>query len=151
MKGKKLIAVIITLLFVSTSVVGCAYSQAVFVKQPQPTTAPTAASTEAPTPAPTTTPTPEVTPAPTEAAEEGAENVVYISASKLKVRESADAKAKALDSLIKGAAVSIIEEVKDSEGKPWYKVGYDSVSGKAEGYVAAEFTVKDRTELLSVL
>lgn len=90
-----------------------------------------------------------MTPAPTAAAEDGTQNVVYISASKLKVRESADAKAKALDSLIKGAAVNIVEEVKDSAGKSWYKVSYDSVAGKAEGFVAAEFTVKDRTELLS--
>jgi hypothetical protein len=44
--------------------------------------------------------------------------------------------------------VNIIEEKKDEAGKPWYKISYDGTNGKVEGWVAAEYTVKDRTELL---
>lgn len=142
MKGKKLIAVFFTLLFVLTLAVGCMYNQtAAIAKNPETVT------TEQPQATPT--PTPVVTPTPTETKPEETVNVVYISASKLKVRETAEAGAKALDNLIKGTAVNIVEEINDNTGKPWYKVNYDGVEGKLEGWIAAEYTVKDRAELLS--
>lgn len=142
MKGKKLIAVIFMLLFVLTFAVGCMYNQAAAItKNPVPET------TEQPQATPI--PTASVTPTPTETKQEEYENVVYISASKLKVRENAEAGAKVLDNLIKGTAVNIVEEIKESTGKSWYKVKYDGVSRKVEGWIAAEYTVKDRTELLN--
>lgn len=135
MKGKKLFAVIITLLFVLTFAVGCMYNQAV----PAITTNPIPASEEQP----------QATPDPTEENPKEADNVAYISASKLKVREAAEADAKVQDSLIKGAAVNIVEEKKDDSGTSWYKVSYDNIDGSVEGWIAAEYTVKDRAELLS--
>jgi len=144
MKGKKLIAVIVTLLFVLAFAVSCMYNQA----------APAIAVNPMPTPAeePQATPTP--TPAAEVPAEEAAnqgkdENVAYISASKLKVREAAQADGKVLDNLIKGTAVDVIEEKQDESGKAWYKVSYDGTNGGSEGWIMAEYTVKDRAELLS--
>jgi hypothetical protein len=90
-----------------------------------------------------------VAPVPAEENKNEAENVVYISASKLKVRENAEASAKVQDNLIKGTAVDIVEEKKDDSGKSWYRVSYDSTNGSAEGWITAEYTVKDRAELLT--
>ncbi|MCT4595740.1 MAG: SH3 domain-containing protein [Anaeromicrobium sp.] len=72
-------------------------------------------------------------------------NLVYISASKLRMREAAKADASIVDNLLKGSQVTILESAIDEQNREWYKVSYD---GK-EGYIAAEYTVKDRRELLS--
>ncbi len=141
MKGNK-IAVIITLLFVLVFAAGCMYNQAA----PAITTNPIPAPTEQPQATPT--PSAPEDPAPADANQDKAENVAYISASKLKVRETAEADGKALDNLIKGSAVDIVEEKKDDTGKYWYKVSYDGVNGSVEGWIASEYTVKDRAELL---
>lgn len=143
MKGKKLFAVIFTLVFVLAFAVGCVYNQAAaaITQNPVPVT------TEQPLLTPT--PAPEAASAPTDTKPEEKKNVVYISASKLRVRAAGEAGAKALDNLIKGTAVNIIEETKDSAGNTWYKVNYDGVSGKVEGWIASEYTVMDRTELLN--
>ncbi len=143
MKGKKLFAVIVTLLFVLTFAVGCMYNQAA----PAITTNPVPVSEEQPQAAPT--PEATVTPAPAEENQKEADNVAYISASKLKVREAAETDAKVQDNLIKGTAVNIVEEKKDDSGKAWYKISYDNTSGSAEGWIAAEYTAKDRAELLT--
>lgn len=145
MKGKKLFAVIATVIFVSAFAAGCIYNQAA----PAITTNPIPASGDKPQ----ETPIPEVPEIPEPAEEEQDrqdrnENVAYISASKLKVREEADTSAKVLDNLIKGTAVDIVEEKKDEAGKSWYKVGYDGIKGSVEGWIAVEYTVKDRIELL---
>lgn len=145
MRGKK-IAVIFTLLFVLSFTAGCTYNQtAAMTQDPENSTTDQLQTT--PTPAPTSEA--EVTPTPAEAKVPEKTNTAYISASKLKVREAAEAEANALDNLIKGTAVNIIEEAKDSTGKSWYKVEYDGISGKTGGWIAAEYTVKDRTELLT--
>lgn len=151
MKGKRLFAVIITLLFVLAFAVSCMYNQAA----PAIATNPLAAPPAAPTPAPdgsadsgATSTAPE-SPVPDAANQDKIENVVYISASKLRVRETAQADGKVLDNLIKGTAVDIIEEKKDESEKTWYKVSYDGTKGNTEGWIMAEHTVKDRTELLS--
>lgn len=144
MKRKK-IAVILTLLFVLSIATGCMYNQtAAFAKNPAPVAEEQPQVTPSPTPA-----EPAPTPVSKDAIQGEQKNVAYISASKLKVREAADTGAKALDNLIKGSAVAILEEIKDSAGKPWYKVQYDGLSGKAIGWIAAEYTVRDRTELLT--
>ncbi len=142
---KKRIAVIVTLLFLLSIATGCMYNQtAAFAKNPEPVAEEQPQVTPSPTPA---EPTP--TPVPNDSKQEEQKNVAYISASKLKVREAAEAGAKALDNLIKGSAVDILEETQDSAGKKWYKVQYDGLSGKVSGWIAAEYTVSDRTELLS--
>lgn len=143
MKSKRLLSVTITLLFVLTIAAGCTYNQ----------TAPAAATNPAPAPTeqPTVTPVPEpiVTPTPSQPEENNDENLVYISASKLRIREEAKTDAKSIDSLIKGSVVNVMEEKQDEQGKSWYKVSYESVNGNMEGWIAAEYAVKDRTELLS--
>ncbi|HYE82598.1 MAG TPA: putative glycoside hydrolase [Clostridia bacterium] len=148
MKGKKLIAVIVTLLFVLSFAVGCMYNQAASAITTNPLPAP-AAPAPAEQPEAASTPAASEKPVSVEADQDEAVNVVYISASKLKVRETAEVDAKVLDNLIKGTAVDIIEEKKNDDGLPWYKVSYDSTKEKMEGWIAAEYTVKDRTELLS--
>jgi len=142
MKGKKPFAAIIVLLFVLIFAAGCMYNQAstAIVTNPIPD--------RKEQPQATPTPTASPTPAPSEGKWDKAENVAYISASKLKVREAAAASAKVLDNLIKGTAVDIVEEKKDDAGKSWYKVSYDGATGNMGGWIAAEYTVKDRTELL---
>lgn len=70
------------------------------------------------------------------------QKVAYISASKLKVREEAKVDSKAIDNLPKGSEVKIIEEVTDENNKIWYKI-------EPKGYIVSEYTVADRTELLT--
>ncbi|KXG78650.1 putative glycoside hydrolase [Thermotalea metallivorans] len=77
------------------------------------------------------------------------EDVVYISASKLNIRQDAKKDAAIVDSLIKGTAVKVVEEKIDENNATWYKISFSSSKGEEEGWIAADFTVKDRTELLS--
>ncbi|HPL99528.1 MAG TPA: putative glycoside hydrolase [Bacillota bacterium] len=142
MKEKKFFAVIITLLFVLMLAVGCSYNQAA----PAITTNPIPADAEQPQE--TTVTEVYEAPDPIESDQDEKLGVVYISASKLKVRESAGTDAKALDNLIKGTAVDIVEEKMDDSGKAWYRISYDGITGSNEGWIAAEYTVRDRTELL---
>ena len=52
--------------------------------------------------------------------------------------------------LMKGSGVQILaEETVGEEETKWYKIAFDNVEGHTEGWIAAEFTVSDRTELLS--
>ena len=143
MKGKRFFAVIITLLFVLMLAGGCTYNQAAqaITTNPIPGTEEQVQETTAS----------EVyeTPKPTETSHDKVESIVYISASKLKVRESAGTDAKALDNLIKGTAADILEEKRDDSGRSWYRINYDGATGSSEGWIAAEYTVKDRSELLS--
>lgn len=143
MKEKKFFAVIITLLFVLMLAAGCTYNQAA----PAITTNPVPAAVEQPQE--TTVSEVYETPDPLESDQNEKLGVVYISASKLKVRESAGTDAKALDNLIKGTAAEIVEEKKDDSGKTWYRISYNGIAGSNEGWIAAEYTVRDRTELLN--
>ncbi|MHB1392153.1 MAG: putative glycoside hydrolase [Clostridia bacterium] len=143
MKGNRLFAVIIALLFVLAFAASCMYNQAAPAIATNLIPAPTEQPQATPTPAPFENPIPA------DVNQYKVENVAYISASKLKVRETAEADGKALDNLIKGSAVDIVEEKKDDAGKSWYKVSYEGVNGRVEGWIAAEYTVKDRAELLS--
>lgn len=143
MKGKRFFAVIITLISFMLITVGCTYNQAApaITTNPIPPDAEQVQNIDASE----TCETPE----PLETSQDEVKRLVYISASKLKVRESAGTDAKALDNLIKGTAADIVEEKKDDAGKSWYKIIYDGATGSSEGWIAAEYTVKDRTELLS--
>lgn len=75
-------------------------------------------------------------------------NVVYVSASKLNVRAEASKEASAVNSLIKGAAVKIVEKITDENGAEWYQISMDPQEDRSDGWIAAEFTVADRYELL---
>lgn len=81
--------------------------------------------------------------------EEQNSDVVYISASKLNIRKEAVKNGEIVDSLMKGSAVKVIEEKNDENSSLWYKISYETPKGEVNGWIAAEFTVKDRTELLS--
>jgi hypothetical protein len=147
MKGKRLFSAIIMLLFVLVFAVSCVYQQAAPAITANPGAVPMAEPPEA------SSGSAESTPSESTAAEETEEpvkdNVVYISASKLRVRETAQTDGKVLDNLIKGTAVDIIEEKKDEAGISWYKISYDGTADASEGWIAAEHTVTDRTELLT--
>ncbi|AOT70964.1 putative glycoside hydrolase [Geosporobacter ferrireducens] len=75
--------------------------------------------------------------------------VIYISASKLNIRKEAVKNGEIVDSLMKGSAVKVIEEKTDESNSLWYKVSYDTPKGEMNGWISSEYTVKDRTELLS--
>lgn len=139
----RLLTATITLLFILTSATGCAYNQTALAAVTEPAPAPTEQPTVIPTPEPTVTPTLS------EPEQSSEENLVYISVSKLRIRKEAKADAESVDSLVKGSAVEVIEENQDEQGKSWYKVSYESEKGRMEGWIAAEYTVKDRVELLS--
>ncbi|WZL72876.1 putative glycoside hydrolase [Clostridiaceae bacterium 35-E11] len=84
--------------------------------------------------------------------EKGEEKVnnMYISASKLNVREDATQDAPIVDSLMKGTAVEVLEEKTNDQNDLWYKVKFHmtSTEGEGTGWVLATYTVKDRMELL---
>lgn len=148
MKGKKLFAVIITLIFVLAFAAGCMYNQAAPAIATNPMPSGEEPAEAEPTEAEAAPSSSEV-PASAEENQSETQNLAYISASKLKVREAAEASAKVKDNLIKGTAVEIVEEKRDDSGISWYKVNYDSMDEISEGWIASEYTVKDRTELLS--
>ena len=77
------------------------------------------------------------------------ENVAYISASKLNVRQEPKKDGAVVDSLVKGTKVEIIEEVAAENSQLWYKIRFDGLKDEAEGWISAEHTVKNWTELLS--
>ncbi|MDF2532864.1 MAG: hypothetical protein K0Q65_2445 [Clostridia bacterium] len=150
MKNKKLILLIVAVVLVIISAVSYEYVTTAFEVSP---------GTQQGQNPPTQTPDdikpgedkpdikPEEQPAQPEEKDEN-QDVVYISASKLNVRENAAKDGKVLDSLIKGTAVSIKEEKTDEANILWYNIGYENVTGEVNGWIAAEHTVKDRTELL---
>lgn len=149
MKSKKLFVVIFLLVLMSMAGSGCVYNQVV-----------PAVSSKTVDEPPKQEGTPSASPTPAaadsgstaqgQAQDQGTDDrIVYVSASKLKVREDAKADAKPVDTLIKGAAVSKLEEKMDEKNALWYKVTYKNLDKDVEGWVSAEYTVKDRTELLS--
>lgn len=75
------------------------------------------------------------------------EGIKYVSADALNVRAEAKKDASILDSLKKGTRIKIVNETKDEEGTAWYEVSYVTTEEK-KGFIAAEFTVATREELL---
>lgn len=149
MKNKKLILLIVAAILVAISAVSCQYVTTAFLI---PSATQQGQNTETPIQEPNSPngdkpgDTTAVQPAEPEKKDE---NLVYISANKLNVRETALKDAKKLDSLMKGTPVTIVEEKTDEANVNWYNISYESSSGTANGWIAAEFTVKDRKELLS--
>lgn len=147
MKNKKLILVIIAVILVTISAVSCENGTSAFLTGP---------STQQAQNPPTQTPDdikpgmdkPDVNLSEPPAQQEEDRDVVYISASKLFVRENAAKNEKILDSLIKGTAVKIKQEKTDSANMLWYNIGYENATGGVNGWILAEHTVKDRTELI---
>lgn len=141
MKNKRLILLIIAIVLVIISAVSCKYVTTAYLTSSQlpPEQGGQAPSANSPNEQPQAEPMKET---PKD------ENVLYISASKLNVRQEAQKDAKVVASLIKGSAVTIKEEKKDENGTEWYYVNYDSESKDANGWIAAEYTVKDRMELM---
>lgn len=79
---------------------------------------------------------------------EQSHNILYTSASKLNVREQPLVNSPKIDSLIKGSSVKVMEETTDENNMLWYKITYEGVMAEHEGWIAGEYTVKDRYELL---
>jgi hypothetical protein len=81
---------------------------------------------------------------------DSSQSLVYVSANKLNVRRAPDPAAEKIATLMKGSGVQVLaEETVGEEETKWYKIAFDNVEGHTEGWIAAEFTVSDRTELLS--
>ena len=73
---------------------------------------------------------------------------VYISASSLKVHDSPSLKSRQVANLVKGSEVKIDDESKDEKNQIWYKVEYGMGSKLISGWIAAQYTVKNKNELL---
>jgi len=76
------------------------------------------------------------------------ENIVYISASKLNVRDNPK-DGKVIGGVIKGKGVKVLDEYKGESGEAlWYKIEFDNNGIREEGWISAEYTVKDKMDLL---
>lgn len=73
-------------------------------------------------------------------------NIVYISASKLRVREDITTTSKVVGDILRGKKVEILEEKTDEKGDLWYKVEYEP---NKNGWIFAKYTVTDLKEILS--
>ncbi|QCX32779.1 hypothetical protein FDN13_03130 [Caloramator sp. E03] len=80
---------------------------------------------------------------------ENQENIVYISANSLIVRAEANYNAKVIDKLLKGTEVRILENKADDKKNVWYKISYSNNSKESSGWILSNYTVKNRTDLLS--
>ncbi|MFZ5353799.1 MAG: putative glycoside hydrolase [Bacillota bacterium] len=145
-------AVLIVVMVLAAILAGCDYRDIVpalagakvdtVEKEPPSQTTEESSNTDVQEPTPTPTPAEA-------AAQDSSKDTVYISASKLNVREQALKDAAIVDSLMKGSAVKVLSEEKDETGAVWYNIEFSAVDGSKSGWIASEFTVKDRTELLS--
>jgi len=78
------------------------------------------------------------------------QNLVYISADRLNVRSQPDSTAEKIGQLMKGTGVEVVDEKHQGEEQTkWFKISYDMAGQAVEGWISAEHTVTDRTELLS--
>ena len=78
-----------------------------------------------------------------------AENsTAYISAGILKVHAEPSLASKQISNLVKGTEVKIDGESKDKKNFIWYKIEYKAGSKLISGWIAAQYTVKNRNELL---
>ncbi len=78
----------------------------------------------------------------------GSSGILYVSASKLNIRQDASKEASIVGSAIKGTAVKVLEAKVDESDTLWYLISTDTNESKGEGWIAAEYTVADRYELL---
>jgi hypothetical protein len=75
-------------------------------------------------------------------------DILYVSASKLNIRQEASKDAPVVGSAIKGAAVRILETKTDENDTLWHLVSMDTKETKEDGWIAGEYTVTDRYDLL---
>jgi len=78
----------------------------------------------------------------------GSSGILYVSASKLNIRQDASKEAPIVGSAIKGSAVKVLDKKVDESDTLWYLISTDTKEGKEDGWIAAEYTVADRYELL---
>ncbi len=76
------------------------------------------------------------------------ENIVYISADRLNVRQEPFVSAPKIGQLMKGAGVAVLETSIGQDEKEWLKISFDNGNEKTTGWIAAEYTVKNRIEAL---
>lgn len=80
--------------------------------------------------------------------EEDKSSIVYVSASKLNVRQEATKNSAVVTALVKGTAVKILDEKPDENNALWYLITTDFEGDQTLGWIAGEYTVADRFELL---
>ena len=76
------------------------------------------------------------------------ENIGYISADRLNVRQEPFVSAPKIGQLMKGAGVAVLETSIGQDKKEWLKISFDNGNEKTTGWIAAEYTVKNRIEAL---
>lgn len=75
--------------------------------------------------------------------------IVYVSSVKINVRADKTEKSEVIGSVTKGKAIRVIEEAEDETGEfSWYKTEFDSEANDNVGWISANYTVKDRMDLL---
>lgn len=78
------------------------------------------------------------------------ENIVYVSADRLNVRKEPDANAEKIGQLMQGSSIEILDEkIREEDGTKWLYISYGAGDQALEGWISSEYTVADRTELLS--
>ncbi len=139
------ILILVAVIILATILPGCGYRDAA------PASAEGQAELESPAGEGKTEAEEAPTPTPEAAVEEQEDttDIVYISASKLNVREQPAKSSGVVDSIIKGTAVKVLKEEKDQSEVLWYNIAFENASGEVNGWIAAEHTVKERKELLS--
>ena len=77
-------------------------------------------------------------------------NMVYVSADRLNVRKEPDANAEKVGQLMQGSSVEILDEkIVEEDGTKWLYISYGTGDQILEGWISSDYTVADRTELLS--
>lgn len=79
----------------------------------------------------------------------GNSSILYVSASKLNIRQDASKESPVVGSAIKGEAVKVLDAKTDENNTLWYLISTDTSEDKGDGWIAAEYTVADRYELLN--
>ncbi len=75
-------------------------------------------------------------------------DILYVSAGKLNIRQEASLDSPVVGSAVKGAAVRILKTVTDQSDTLWYLISTDVREDRQDGWIAGEYTVEDRYELL---
>jgi hypothetical protein len=75
-------------------------------------------------------------------------DLVYISASRLRIRQEPSTDADIVDSLVKGSAVAIIGEKTLENGELWYNIEFNDGKNNVTGWINSEFAVENREDLL---
>ncbi len=76
------------------------------------------------------------------------QDLVYISASRLRVRQEPSTDADVVDNLVKGSAVAVIGEKTLENGELWYNIEFNDGKKDVTGWISSEFVVENREDLL---